>query len=154
MPQSRAFTRLHWIVLGVITLIWLGAGMFFAEIFVSDYPQYRALGYGSALASALVLGLIHLAWLAIFRGRSALLGLAIGKLCAIPVTFMSGVFAIAMGAMGADSGVENAAKAIHILLPFCMAIAAAPTTIAAFLGAAIGFGIGRNREAKQAAGIA
>jgi hypothetical protein len=146
LMQSRAFTPLHWITVLVITLIWLGAGMFFAEIFVTDYPQYRALGYGSAVATAIVIGLIHLGWLAIFRGRAAVLGMIIAKLCAIPITIGGGFFAIAMGAMGADSGVENAAKAINMLLPFCIGIAATPTTLAALLGAGIGYAIGRSNK--------
>jgi hypothetical protein len=144
--SSRAFTPAHWIVVGVITLIWFGIASFFASVFVTDYPQYAAAGYGSAFATALLLGLLHLGWLAIFRGKSALWGMVIAKLVAIPVTVMGGFFAFAMGAMGADAGVDKAAEQIHFLVPFCMAIASAPTTLAALLGAGIGWGVGRRKE--------
>jgi hypothetical protein len=145
--SSRAFTRAHWITIGAITLIWWVIASVFASMFVGEYPQYQPAGYASAFGTALVLGLIHLGWLAIFRGRSALLGLIVGKAAAIPVTIGFGFFAIAMGAMGADAGVEKAAESIHILLPFCMANPAAPTTLAALLGAGIGWGIGRRKAA-------
>ena len=147
--NPRAFTPAHWIVIGVIALIWWGIASFFAAIFVTDYPQYQPAGYGTAFAIGLVLGLIHLGWLAIFRGKSALWGMVIAKLAAIPITIGFGFFAIAMGAMGADAGVEKAAESIHILLPFCMIIASAPTTLGALLGAGIGWGVGRRKEANK-----
>jgi hypothetical protein len=151
MPTAnpRAFTPLHWITLAVITAIWWGIASFFAGIFVTNYPQYAPAGYGSAFGIALVLGLIHLGWLAIFRHRMAVWGMIIAKLAAIPITIGANFFALAMGAMGADSGVEKAAEGIHILLPFIMIIASLPTTLAALLGAGIGWGIGRRKDANQ-----
>jgi hypothetical protein len=145
--NPRAFTPAHWIVIGLIGAIWWGIASFFAAIFVGDFPQYQPAGYVTALAIGIVLGLIHLGWLAIFRGKAALWGMVIAKLAAIPVTIGFGFFAIAMGAMGADSGMDKAAEAIHVLLPFCMLIASAPTTLAALLGAGIGWGVGRRKAA-------
>jgi hypothetical protein len=152
MSQNpRALTGLHWAVVGLVTLIWWGVASFYAAIFLNNYPQYALLGYGSALACGLVLGLIHLGILALFRGKSALLGLVLAKLVAFPVTIGSGYFALAMGAMGTDSGMENAAKAIHMLVPFMMILATLPTTIAAFLGALIGWLIERSKRKSQVA---
>jgi hypothetical protein len=153
MPRAnpRAFTPVHWIVISVIAAIWWGIASFFAAIFVTDYPQYAPAGYGAAFATGVILGLIHLGWLAIFRGKSALWGLVIAKLAAIPITIGFSFFALAMGAMGADAGVEKAAEQIHVLIPFCMIIASLPTTLAALLGAGIGWGVGRRKAANQAA---
>jgi hypothetical protein len=150
-PSPRAFTRHHWSVLAAITVIWLGVSWFFAGIFTANYPRYALAGNVAAVLTALAIGLLHLGWLALFRGTHALWGLVIAKLAAIPVTIGAGFFALAMGAMGADSGVENAAREIHLLLPFCMAIAAAPTTLAALLGAVIGWAVGRRARARPIA---
>jgi hypothetical protein len=130
-------------------VVWWVVGSVFAAIFVADYPRYAPAGYGSALLTGVVIGLLHLGWLAIFRSPAACWGLIIAKLCAIPITIGFGVFALAMGAMGADSGMESAAKEIHFLVPFCMALASLPTTLAALVGAVIGHFVGKARSTSR-----
>jgi hypothetical protein len=142
---------LQFITVGVITAIWAVGGIMFGTIFIAEYPQYALLAYSSAILCALALGLLHLGWLALFRNPSACWGLIIAKLCAIPITFMAGFMSVALGAMGTDSGMENAAKGSGFIVAFCMAIAAAPTTLAALLGAVIGYFVGRGREKTYAA---
>lgn len=141
---------LQFLTVAVITFIWAVGGLFFGSLFVSEHPQYAPSAYSSAIVSAIVLGLLHFAMLAFFRSPAACWGLIIAKLCAIPVTFMAGFFALAMGAMGTDSGMENAAKASGGIVAICVGIAAVPTTSAALLGAAIGHFVGKSRRGTAA----
>src|SRR5687768_14163120 len=119
--------------LAVIALIWIGYGLFFASIYVGDYPQWAGRAYAMGAAAGLTVTLLHFGILRLFRTTAACIGMIVAKLLVIGYTLGAGYWGFALSVMSSDSGMEAAAEGAWFTVPFCMAFPAIPATLAAFV---------------------